>query len=447
MKKFRIFGIFVLGLVLLALVVAIIGAPTGLYFSDNTTVNYDKEGNFTVNWTAPTGAVANYSVYVYADGIFYNKAVNNSATGYTFSNATDANYTFHIAAVNATDAVEGTNSTNISIVVDTTSPAINTIYPTNTYYVTAPVNFNYTYTEANCDKVWYSNDSGVTNYSVQACGVNFSSMVAGASNTWIVYMNDSAGNENSSSVTFTIDTTNPVASASCSPTSVYVSASVTCTCSGSDSGSGINSSLTTAGSTPSTSSVGTFSYTCSVTDNVGNTDSDTASYEVIRSTSSGLPKYYPTALKLSEGYEIRLGKRWKVYFESKGEDHVLEVGNISEEKVKITISSNPITFEINVGESKKVDLDSDGNYDLEVLFESYSSYRGNFVLTSIDETIIEEEIIEETAIEEAPEEIEEEKEKGSWGWFVILVLVLVGGLVAWKKGLFNRSEQHEEFRK
>ena len=106
-----------------------LGPPTVLHFEQNTTVNYDQEGNFTVNWTAPIGDVVNYSVYIYVDGSLYTQTVNDSVTGYTFSNTTNnnANYTFYVAGVNATDSREGTNSTNISIFI------LDTIAPTATF--------------------------------------------------------------------------------------------------------------------------------------------------------------------------------------------------------------------------------------------------------------------------------------------------------------------------
>ena len=48
---------------------------------------------------------------------------NTSATGYAWSNITEANYTFSIEAVNATGV--GTNSTtNVSMYVDNTAPVI-----------------------------------------------------------------------------------------------------------------------------------------------------------------------------------------------------------------------------------------------------------------------------------------------------------------------------------
>src|SRR3989339_502485 len=52
----------------------------------------------------------------------YLVASNNSVTGYSFSNTTEANYTFIVEAINETGF--GTNSSNISIYVDTTAPVI-----------------------------------------------------------------------------------------------------------------------------------------------------------------------------------------------------------------------------------------------------------------------------------------------------------------------------------
>ena len=62
--------------------------------------------------------------------------------------------------------------------------------------------------------------------------------------------------------------------------------------------------------------------------------------------------------------------------------------SVSDEKVKITISSDPTTFEINIGDLEKIDLNSDGSYDLSVFLETSNFYRATFILTLIDEAII-----------------------------------------------------------
>ncbi|MCK5294010.1 MAG: hypothetical protein KAJ49_05110, partial [Arcobacteraceae bacterium] len=66
--------------------------------------------------------------------------------------------------------------------------------------------------ETALDSCWYSNDSGVTNYSA-TCGVDITGLASNeGSNTWYVYANDTTGNENSDSVTFTQDIPDPTIS-------------------------------------------------------------------------------------------------------------------------------------------------------------------------------------------------------------------------------------------
>ena len=103
-----------------------------------------------------------------------------------------------------------------------------------------------------------------------------------------VTANDSATNENSTATrTFYLDGTAPTASASCSPTMVYSGDSFPCTCSGTDITSGVSttSGSSTSGTVANTDSVGTFTYTCTVTDNAGNSASATAAYTVLKSRS------------------------------------------------------------------------------------------------------------------------------------------------------------------
>ena len=83
-------------------------------------------------------------------------------------------------------------------------------YPTNNTYGDNITDLNYTYISGVPDKCWYSNDTGTTNYSVQDCTSNFTGMInVEGLNTWIIYMNNSFGEESSDKVTFTVDTTKP----------------------------------------------------------------------------------------------------------------------------------------------------------------------------------------------------------------------------------------------
>ena len=113
----------------------------------------------------------------------------------------------NIWTIYANDTTGRENSTSVTFYQDSIIPYIEIIYPTNVSYLTAPTIFNYTYVETNCNKVWFSNDTGLNNYSVQTCGTNFTDMVANEGlNNWTVFINDTFGNENSSIIYFTVDT-------------------------------------------------------------------------------------------------------------------------------------------------------------------------------------------------------------------------------------------------
>ncbi len=203
--------------------------------------------------------------------------------------------------------------------------------------------------------------------------------------------NDTVGNSNDSVTrNLTIDTVDPVVTFSCSPTSVTAGATITCTCSATDADTGVASTTYTAN--PSTSTAGTFSTTCTVADYAGNSVVSSVSYTVTTAaTSSGGSGFYPTysasITDLSTGYDISLGKGYKVNFDLAGESHVLKVDSVSGDKVKITISSTPVTFELAPGQTKKVDADDDGIYDLDVYLKGVSISRANVILTAINEEI------------------------------------------------------------
>jgi len=129
-------------------------------------------------------------------------------------NATNSSMTqgSHTSNYYCNDTFGNLNDTEqVTFFIDTIYPLISIDYPANTTYTVNVSDLNFTYTEANPDKCWYSKDGGSTNLSVQECTSNFSNVVSvEGNNTWIVYINDTVGHENSSSVTFTKDTVYPL---------------------------------------------------------------------------------------------------------------------------------------------------------------------------------------------------------------------------------------------
>jgi len=296
-KRLRFFGFFtlIIGILILGFVLAALDAPDDLIFEDNTTTNYDKEGVFTVNWTEVTNAES-YTIFIYTDGVLSStNEANSSASGYKFSNSAEANYTFTIQAENSTGSAEYTNSTNISIQVDTTAPVITLPEYTNATSKKASdtLTLNISVADAlsgETGTVCLIDVNGTSNQTIDidsgwcnSSTISLTDCTIDGNHTLKIYVNDTVNNIGlNNSFVVQVDSTAPTASASCSPSTLYVEEVVTCSCSGTDATSGVNSSLTTASSTPSTSIAGTFTYSCSVTDNTGNSASATAaSYNII----------------------------------------------------------------------------------------------------------------------------------------------------------------------
>jgi subtilisin family serine protease len=105
------------------------------------------------------------------------------------------------------DSFGNENSSTVFFTIDTTYPILSIVLPENKTYTSTSRTLNYTYIETNVDTCWYEYNS--TNTTLPNCtNANFEGL-DNQTSTLILYINDSAGNVNSTSVTFTIDTTPP----------------------------------------------------------------------------------------------------------------------------------------------------------------------------------------------------------------------------------------------
>ena len=116
----------------------------------------------------------------------------------------------HNVTVWANDSVGNENSSSITFTIDTTYPSISIISPTNNTNTTdTTLDVNYTVSDIYLDSCWYSNDTMTSNTTLASCtNITTVTWSEGQHNV-TVWANDSAGNENSSSATFTIDTIPP----------------------------------------------------------------------------------------------------------------------------------------------------------------------------------------------------------------------------------------------
>jgi len=214
-----------------------------------------------------------------------------------FFNNTDGNYSFIVQAVNATDKENSTE--NFWMVVDTSIPFL--VYNSNTETASSGADrdwifVNVTATDPNnvSSKLTFSlyNSSGLVNQTQLSYNIfninntiNWTGLV-NAAYTFNVTANDSATNENSTtSRTFYLDGGAPTATAACSD--IYKGYALSCTCSGTDSISTVTTSQSSTGSLTDTSTPGTFTYTCTATDLIGNSASNTAAYTIFNTGGGG----------------------------------------------------------------------------------------------------------------------------------------------------------------
>ncbi|NPE27029.1 hypothetical protein HNV12_03440 [Methanococcoides sp. SA1] len=154
---------------------------------------------------------------------------------------------------------------------------------------------------------------------------------------------------------------------------------------------------------------------------------------------SGVPTYFVDGLG-EEGLTRVLLEGYELDFSVGGEDHLLRVDLVGEDKVVVTVSSDPQTRELRVGEEWRVDLDLDSVYDLLVRVDSILLGKVEIFVGEISEGYEDEGV--GSKVEGVKEEgvvgevvdvvVEEVRERGVWWVGVVVVLGLVGWF--WWKG-------------
>ncbi len=123
----------------------------------------------------------------------------------------DGVYTWRIEATDNETNVQ--NSSIRTFTIDTTPPSLSIVSPSNNGNSSdTGLDINYTVSDSGVglDSCWYSNDTYTVNTSI-TCGTNITTLTwSEGSHNVTVWANDTLGNENSSSINFTIDVTNPV---------------------------------------------------------------------------------------------------------------------------------------------------------------------------------------------------------------------------------------------
>jgi len=109
------------------------------------------------------------------------------------------------------DTYNNQNQTNVIFTVDAAPPQLNITYPLNITYNSIQTALNYTAFDitTELDTCWYSTNLGVTNTTI-TCGNNVTGLSSGQGDVqWYLYVNDTRGNNNQTSVEYFVDSINP----------------------------------------------------------------------------------------------------------------------------------------------------------------------------------------------------------------------------------------------
>ncbi len=104
----------------------------------------------------------------------------------------------------ANDTSGNIGSDTVTFTIDTILPDVSLVHPQNITYNYTALSLNFTTADTNgVDACWYTDDAGATNNTIASCA-NTTYTAAEGSTTLVLYANDTLGQINSSSVTFTV---------------------------------------------------------------------------------------------------------------------------------------------------------------------------------------------------------------------------------------------------
>ena len=195
---------------------------------------------------------------------------------------------------------------------------------------------------------------------------------------------------------------------------------------------------------------GTYTVDCKVTDDTGNTGSAAQkSFLVLHSAAGGgtggsgsggstTTTTVDVDLTTAETGSVAGYKGNERTFTLGGAEHKISFTDVTETSATLTIESNPVVVTLNVGETKKVDLNSDGLDDLELTLNTIYGGKADVTILPIDEPVTPESEAAQQEAEDAASGTgadagtEEESSSSAGkiiGWIIAVIVII--GLIAW----------------
>ena len=136
--------------------------------------------------------------------------------------------------------------------------------------------------------------------------------------------------------------------------------------------------------------------------------------------------------QLKEGYSKDIEKKQRFKISINKEIHYVGLVSLTDKTATINISSTPQQAVFNIGDEKKFDVNSDGNYDLLVKLNSIVNDAVNISVKAIDEKIL----TEENIVSEKENISNNSLENSSTGLnlfvlVVIIIVLVIIGIISW----------------
>jgi len=360
---------------------------------------------FLFNATASNPGTYNLSIQ-----LFNNNATSNGTAG--IGNSFKA-LTIVVNDTTAPDTVTFASNSDATRVNNTNFVFVNFTFSDNGAFRSVAIRLSNN--TANYTTVNFS----VTTTNASSYAINFTGLADGfyyvnaTVNDTFNNMNSTNNGTTSATRNISVDTTAPSVSLSCTPDPVDQGDTITCTCTATDAISGVKTKSYTIN--PSTANTGPQTTSCTVTDYSGNSRVSEVTYTVSSvGTGSGstggssgggsggetswTATYAFTDLELEQKGALtkELGTTSRMTVLIAGETHSVGVVSMTATSAEIEVASTPQRATMNVGETKKFDVNADGFYDMKVTLESIANSKAVLVVEYLNEEVPAEETTTET---------------------------------------------------
>ena len=204
-----------LGNIAQANVTFLVTTPTVLLNNPINNTNFSYQNNILFNYSVTSNSsLDTCQLWGSWNGGWHLNETNNTIisnetqNNFSLKNIADGEYAWNVWCNNS-EGVGQFARNNWTFTIDSTAPLINITEPINgTIILTSVTDVNYTVSDLHLESCWWTNDSGRINHTI-SCGTNISYTLIEGINNITIYANDTFGNINFSSVTFSEDTVGP----------------------------------------------------------------------------------------------------------------------------------------------------------------------------------------------------------------------------------------------